>query len=193
MPTDYTQFSTTSPGYTSNEHIYGTLQVDGGIVAPTGQTLNPGVVATGGAPAMASTDGTNATPVVTEYYYAQFNPGSSMTITGLANFNGSVASGNIKVGIADSTGAILATSASTAMSGTDAYQKVALTAPLKLVGPGTYFALLFVDNTTARVNCWPIGAFIAGKVTGQVYATGFTAFTPATTFTADLGPMMSLY
>jgi len=163
-----------------------------GSAAPNGQTLLP-MSSTGDNPAMVSTDGTDATPVNTEFYYAQLTIRGNCTVTGVGVMNGSVASGNIKVGLADSTGAIVATSASTAMSGTDTYQKVAFTSTYSAVGPATYYALLMVDNGTARVNTHTLGAFATGKVTGQVYATGFTAFTPATTFTTALGPIATLY
>jgi hypothetical protein len=50
------------------------------------------------------------------------------------------------------------------------------------------------DNTTARFNAHTFGDFGGSKQTGQVYATGFTAITPPTTFTAANKPFMfSLY
>lgn len=172
--------------------VTGALTPTGGVAAAGGFSLLP-MAATGENPAMASTDGTDATPVNTEFYWAQVNLRGNSTVTGVAHFNGSVASGNIKVGLADSTGAIVATSATTAMSGTDTYQKVAFTAPYAAKGPATYYALLFVDNNTARVNTHVVGGFITGKATAQTYSTGFTAFTPGTTFTTALGPIATLY
>lgn len=164
-----------------------------GIAAAGGFSVSPRNWHTGGMPARVSTDGTDATPVTTEVYIAEIFVPANATLTGLAVFNGSVASGNIKVGLANSAGAIVATSASTAMSGTDAYQKVAFTSTYAAVGPATYYALLFVDNTTARFNTHTLGTFGAAKQTGQTYATGFTAITPPTTFTTALGPIASLY
>lgn len=154
---------------------------------------SPRLCHTGNEPAIATTSGTDATPVITEVYIAEVYVPCTMTVTGVAVFNGSVASGNIKVGLADGAGAVVATSASTAMSGTDAYQRVPFTAAAKVVGPGTYYVLLFIDNTTARYNTHTVGNFGAGKQTGQVYATGFTTITPPTTFTTALGPIASLY
>jgi len=165
----------------------------GGIAAASTFSFDPKLIHTGGIPARVSTDGTDATPVATEVYYAQITIPANTTVTGVSNFNGSVASGNVKVGLADSTGAVVATSASTAMSGTDAYQRIAFTAPYAAKGPATYYVLLFVDNNTARVNCHTFGDFIAGKQTGQVFATGFTTITPGSTFTTALGPIASLY
>lgn len=142
-------------------------------------------------PAKVSTDGTDSTPVITETYIAQVDVPHACTVTGIAAFNGSVASGNVKYALADSAGTILAQTASTAMSGTDAYQRVALSATLDIVG-GTYFILQQIDNTTARVNSHTLGNGGASKKTGETYGT-FTAITPPTTFTANLGPIASLY
>ena len=164
---------------------------NGGI---TGKgTVAPNLVHTGGIPPQVSTDGTDQTPVSTEVYIAQIFVPCNMSVTGIAVMNGSVASGNYKVGLADSTGAVVATSASTAMSGTDAYQRVPFTAAATLVGPATYYALLFVDNNTARINTHTFGNFRTGTQTGQVYATGFTTITPPTTFTTAVGTIASLY
>jgi len=107
-------------------------------------------------------------------------------------FNGSVASGNVKYGLFDSAGTNVATTASTAMSGTDAYQQIAFSAPYAAVGPATYYVALQVDNSTARINMHPFGAFPASKKTGETYGT-WTSITPPTTFTADVGPMATLY
>jgi len=165
----------------------------GGILPARGQVFSPRNCHTGNAPAVASTSGTDSTPVITEVYIAELKLEAGATVTGLANFNGSVASGNIKVGLADSTGRIIATSASTAMVGTDSYQRVPFTRAIALPGPATYYALLFVDNVTARFNTHTVGNFGAAKQTGQVYATGFTTITPPTTFTTALGPIATLY
>lgn len=168
--------------------------ISGPSIGPiTGQTLSPNLIHTGGIPARVSTDGTDQTPVATEVYIAQISIPANCTVTGIAVMNGSVASGNYKVGLADSTGAIVATSASTAMSGTDAYQRVPFTATYAAKGPATYYVLLFVDNNTARINTHTFGDFRTAKQTGQTYATGFTAITPPTTFVTALGTIASLY
>jgi hypothetical protein len=147
---------------------------------------------TGGIPARVSTDGTDTTPATTETYIAEVFVPSNMTITGVALMNGSAVSGNIKVGLANSSGAVVAESASTAQSGTDAYQRVAFTATYAAVGPATYYVLLQVDNNTARFNSHTFGNFGASKKTGETYGT-FTTITPPTTFTTAQGPIASLY
>lgn len=152
---------------------------------------SPRCVHTGGRAPSASTDGTDATPVITETYIAEILVPASMLMTGFALFNGSVASGNIKVGIFSKAGVLLGQSASTAMSGTDAFQRAPLTATLQLA-QGTYYIGLQVDNTTARFNTHTFGNFGASKKTGETYGT-FTTITPPTTFTTALGPMGGLY
>lgn len=155
------------------------------------KTFRPANCHTGNFPAYVSTYGNDTTPVITETYIAQVDVPHACTITGIALFNGSVASGNVKVAIADDQGNILGSSASTAMSGTDAYQRVPLSATLDLVG-GTYFVLEQIDNTTARVNTHTLGNYGASKKTGETYGT-FTTITPPTTFTTAVGPVASLY
>ena len=187
--------TTPSSGAFTTGSFSGVLTPTGGVAAGGGFTASPRCIHTGAQPPLVSTDGTNATPVITEVYISEIFIPCNMTLTGLANFNGTAVSGNIKVGLADSSGAIVATSASTAQSGTDAYQRVAFTSTYAAKGPATYYALLFVDNTTSRVNCHTFGNFGAGKQTGQTYATGFTTIAASipTTFTTALGPMMSVY
>lgn len=137
---------------------------------------------------------TAQTPVITEVYYAEAYVPAPCNATGVAVYNSGTLSGNLKVGLYNSTGALVATSASTAAAGTTVYQLVPFTAAA-VVNPGTYYLATFYDNTTIRPNTWTNGSFVAAKLTGQTYATGFPASlgTLATTFTTALGPVASLY
>lgn len=173
--------------------VTGALTSTGGVAAAGGFTASPRNMHTLTSPAKVSTDGTDATPVATEFYFAEVFVSANVTVTGVANFNGSVASGNVKVGLFNSSGVLVAASATTAMSGTDAYQLVPFTATYAAKGPATYFAGLFIDNNTARYNTHTIGTGGTGKKTAQTYSTGFTTITPPTTFTTALGPIQSLY
>lgn len=164
-----------------------------GIGAAGGLSVSPRLFHTGGIPAQVSTDGTDQTPVITEVYICELFVPCNVTVTGLAIFNGTAVSGNVKVGLANSSGLVIATSASTAQTGIDSYQRVAFTNQIALVGPATYFSLVFIDNTTGRLNTHTFGNFGASKQTGQTYATGFTTITPPTTFTTALGTIASLY
>lgn len=156
-------------------------------------SLSCRMIHTGNAPNTSATAAnTDQTPVATEVYIAELMVPYPCTATGLAIYNGSAVSGNAKVGLANSAGTVVATSASTATSGTTAYQRIPFTSTITLT-PGTYYALAFYDNNTQRATAWTAGAFGASKQTGQTYATGFTTITPPTTFTTALGPVASLY
>lgn len=149
-------------------------------------------VHSGGTPAFTPSLGSDQVPVATEFYICEIHIPAAQLITGIAIVNGSAVSGNVKVGLADVTGAVVATSASTAQSGTDVYQRVPFAAPV-VVAPGTYFVLVFLDNTTGRLRAHQFGNFGASKKTGQTFATGFTTITIPTTFTADLGTLAATY
>lgn len=195
-------YAATNQAIDGNLSVAGTLTTTGaqtptgGLAAAGGFTISPrnvGTCGTNGAAVGATSAFTNQTPVITEVYIAEVFVPANMTVTGVANLNGSVASGNLKVGLFSSAGAVLATSASTASSGTTAYQLVPFTAPLVVVGPATYYVGTFYDNTTVRGTTFTSGSCGAAKQTAQTYATGFTAITPPTTFTTALGPVANLY
>ena len=79
-----------------------------------------------------------------------------------------------------------------AQSGTDAYQRIAFSAPVQLSG-GTYYVGVQCNNTSARLNTHAgIGNWGTTKRTGMTFGT-FSALTPPTTFTANVGPRGSLY
>lgn len=165
----------------------------GGHGAAGGFAISPRNWHTGGI--SATTDFSDYTVVNTEVLIAEVFVPANATLTGVAIFNGSAVAGNIKVGLANSSGTVVATSASTAQSGTDAYQRVAFTGTYAAVGPATYYVLAIGDTGggTSKINTHTVGNFGAAKQTGQVYATGFTTITPPTTFTTGLGPVASLY
>jgi hypothetical protein len=171
---------------------YSTSTSGQGVPAAPGQTASARTIAVGDLVPAASTDFTDSTPSATVVNIGEVLVPNNVTVTGVANFSGSVASGNLKVGLADSTGAIVATSASTAMVGTDSYQRIPFTGTVALL-PGTYYILTFYDNGTARYNSPPLGSFGAAQQTGQVYATGFTTITAPSTFVTNVAPIASLY
>jgi hypothetical protein len=170
----------------------------------TGNALNKGgigpatpyaastVYHTGDAAPMTTTTGTDTTPVITEEYVAEVFVPVNHQSTGLSLLNGSAVSGNFTAILYDSNGGIVASTASTAQSGTAAYQKAAWTAPVNLKGPAKYFIGVQIDNTTARFRSHILGNFGAAKKTGQTYGT-LTVLTPPTTFTTNLGPVADIY
>jgi hypothetical protein len=157
---------------------------------------------TGGEPAIATTSGTDATPVVTEIYLAEVFIPANATVTGIAIFNGSAVTDDVKVGLYSTAGVLLATNATggagTTQAGTDAYQRIPFTAAYSAKGPAAYYVGIIFDGTTSRFNTHTVGNFGAGKLTGHVYATAMettaiTGLTMPTTFTTALGPIASLY
>jgi len=172
----------------------GTVATTAGVVPAAGFSASPRPIATGGLPADAAGSGNDSTPVITETYVSEIFVPCNMTITGVALFNGSDVTGNVTVGLADSTGAPIAAakSASTAGLGTDAYQRVPFAAPYAAVGPATYFLQVQYDSGTARYNTHTVGNFGVLVQTTQVYGT-LTSFTPPTTFVTNVANIASLY
>lgn len=166
---------------------------------------------TGSQGAALAADFNNTTPgATTEIYVAEMYVPAPSYWTGLSIFNGSDVTDNVKLGLYDSLGQIIASTASTAGSGADAYQRVpfawefitSLTAATAIVAPlilqsGTYFAAVDFAGTTSRFQTFSVGNFGAGKITGAVFATAMisTSLTLAvpTTFTTVLGPVISGY
>ncbi len=177
-----------------NLMVNGKYQSTSGVDAVYGQTNSPRNIHTGAYPAIISTSGNNSTPSITETYVSEIFVPCTMTLTGVALFNGSDVTGNVTVGLADSTGAPItaAKSASTAGSGTDAYQRVPFAAPYEAAGPATYFIQVQYSSATARYNTHTVGNHGVLVQTGQTYGT-LTSFTPPTTFVTNVGNMASLY
>lgn len=179
--------------------VTGILTPTGGIVPYAGSpsTFRQYLAHTGGLPARVNTDGTDATPSVTETYLALLWVPVNCTITGVSIFNGSATgSGNLTayLALASATLAAIAASASTAIAGTDVYQRVPFTGgPIAVKGPAAYFVLVQYNNTGSRFNTHIFGDFPAGKLTSTVFGTYPASFTAPTTFTTGLGPIASLY
>jgi len=180
--------------------IRGAITPTGGVAAAGGFATSPRLCHTGGVPAIATTSGTNsATNTAGMMYLAEVFVPANMSVTGVAIFNGTAVAGNGKVAlfsVSGTTGTRVAVSASTAMSGTTAYQLIPFTgAPIAVVGPATYFIGAIYDTTTHDLRGHVIGSFATGTVGSLTYATDstFATLTVPTTFTADLGPIASLY
>src|SRR5262249_36849579 len=129
----------------------------------------PTVFHSGGMAPATTTTGTDTTPVVTESYVSEVFIPVAATITGIAILNGSAAAGNVTVYLADDAGNLLASSASTAQSGTAAYQQIPFTAAYTAKGPRKYFIVVQFNNTSARFRSHILGNFGAAKHTGDTY------------------------
>lgn len=178
--------------FSSTLGITGATTPTGGI-APAANSFNNGLVHTGNAPALTTTQGTDTTPSVTETYYASVQVPVNATIVGVSILNGSAAAGNVTVQLCDQAGAPIAAakSASTAQSGTAAYQQIPFATPYAAVGPQTYVVAVQFNNTSARFRSHILGNFYSGKKTGETYGTVTTLTLSA--FTTNLGPIASLY
>jgi len=152
----------------------------------------PTVFHTGASAPATTTTGTDTTPSVTEEYVAEVFIPMNATLTGIALLNGSAAAGNITAILYDSNGSRVANSASTAQSGTAAYQQIPFSAVYNAKGPAKYFVACQFDSTSARFRTHILGNFGASKKTGQTYGT-ITALTVPTTFTTALGPIADVY
>lgn len=147
---------------------------------------------TGDCPANSATMGTDTTPVVTQTYIARIFVPANSVITGVSLLNGSAVAGNVTAILYNSQGVPLAQSASTAQSGTAAYQAFPLTAAQPVRGPGLHFVGFQFDSTSARFRTHAVGVFTTLAQTGQTYGTA-TAFTSPNSFTTAVGPIASTY
>ena len=174
----------------------GTLTtVAAGVPPAGGFTASARTVHTGNMSVTQTTDGNDTTPVITETYIAECFIPCNMTITGIANFNGSaVGTDKLMAILYSSAGAVLATSAiaGTTAVGTDTFQRLDFTTPYSAVGPATYYVGIQCNGITARLNTHITGNFGASKKTGETFGTA-TTITPPTTFTTAVGPIATLY
>lgn len=174
----------------------GTTSPQGGVV-PNGYTSTPFTTfATWQTPTL--TSGTSTTPSATTVYLAQVVIPFNVTLTGIAvNNAGTCGTNSYVVALFNAAGTPLANSATagTLCSGTSAWQKIAFTGTVAVVGPGIYYVGLYMNGTTDRFYTIPaIGAYagLAGVQTGQTFGT-VASITPLTTFTAGDGPVAYTY
>lgn len=174
---------------------------------------SPRLIHTGDRGPHTSTDFNDISPgaTTTTYVGEMFAPCAFVT-TGLTIFNGSATgSTNVKAALFDRSGNILLAIAETALSGTDANQRIpwakenistpgtltTIVAP-QLLPPGTYYVgTTYATTTTVKLQTFAgIGNWGAGTVT-SVYATAFATtslqIVPPTTYTTAECPVASLY
>lgn len=137
------------------------------------------------------------TMVAGSRYYTSINIGFPQTLTGIIAKVGTTGGTDLWIfELHSPTGALLAT---TTTSGTTAgtantYQQIAFTATYNLTVPGTYFIAVQSNGTTAKLgtlNSPNNSGVYTGSATG-VFATG-ASITPPTTYTANLGPLATVY
>lgn len=178
--------------YDSYLHDRTAVTTTGGLEIRTSDVSVMTGLHTGGMAPPTTTTGTDTTPSVTETYICEVWVPASKLLTGIALLNGSAVAGNVKFALADRTGAIVASTASTAQAGIAAYQRVAFSAQYLAKGPATYYVLVTFNNTGARFRSHILGNFGASKKTGETYGT-HTTITAPTTFTTGQGAIADVY
>ena len=106
-------------------------------------------------------------------------------------YNGATASGNLDIGIYDIAGTKLVSTGSTAQTGTNAIQTIALTSTE--IGPGVFYLAIAMDNTTGTLFRQTFGVARLDQVTGIAQmASAFTL--PATaTFASVASDFVPLF
>lgn len=170
--------------------VTGATTFTGGTVLPSTTT----VFHSGGVAPTTTTTGTELVAATTESYVVEMFIPNNCTITGIALLNATAVAGNIQISLADTTGAIItaAQTASTAASGTAAYQQVPF-AVAYAAKAGRYFVVLQCNNTGMKFRTHVLGNFTAGKLTGGTYGTFTTVASLIGTFTTGLGPICDTY
>lgn len=184
--------STTATTHGGALAVTGATTLTGGIVSATmGEVSNIplGSVAYGSL-------GTDGVHVAGTMYYSELWLPANKTITGIAVLNGTTAgTDKLVLALASSAGAILANTllTGTTASGTDAFQKIALTATYAAVGPARYFLVLQAEGTTTKTRKIAASTYrnFAAKTAGS-FGT-LASFTPPTSTTADEGPIGFVY
>lgn len=174
-----------------------------GVSTPTGGLASAGGFGTitdfsTGQRGVTSTTGlTQKQIVTTETYYAEVFVEGNCTITGISILNGHTTNAgvNLNVGLANSSGVIVANSATTTAQGTaDAYQQIPFTTPYAAIGPAKYYVTIQGSQTTGFLAMHAMGNFGANKVTSETYGTFLTTASYATTtFTTGVGPVADTY
>lgn len=130
-------------------------------------------------------------------YYTSINIGFPQLLTGIIAKVGSTGGTDKWIfELHSPAGVLLAT---TALAGTTAgtantYQQIAFTATYNLLTPGTYFIAVQSNGNTAKLatlNAPSLTGVYTGSATG-VFGTG-ASITPPTTYTANLGPLATVY
>lgn len=140
--------------------------------------------------------GTDAASTAGTVYFADMYVPEPMTVTGIGVLNGTVVgTDKVIVAIFDEAGTRLGTSAlaGTLSASADAFQQIALTAPIS-IPRGRYWIAFQVEGTTAAHQTIAANTYLnsTGSVAG-VWGTIPATITPTTTTTADVGPIGYLY
>ena len=141
---------------------------------------------------LGSTLGSGAYPTLNLAYYYPFILYQPIVVVKLFCYNGSIASGNIDLGIYDKGGTRIQSAGSTAQSGTSAIQSFDITDVL--IGPGLFYLAVAMDNITGTL--WRASIGQAGRLMGIFQQSSAFALPSTATFAATSGnlylPMIGL-
>lgn len=184
-----------TPNFSGATSFTGVMTPTGGVAAAGGFAVRGSSFHTGGNPPLAAADGTNLDIVITETYRCEIYVPANFSSTGIAVFNGTAVAGNLQAWLIDSTGTGIASlvTASTAASGTTAFQRIPwVGGPFTIKGPATYWVAVQGNNAGGDLRTHVVGSFGADKQSGTTFGT-LTVATAPVTFTTGLGPLASLY
>jgi hypothetical protein len=154
--------------------------------------------ATGGsANLLNSSSGSSSSMAAGTWYYAALWIPYNVTLTGIIAVTGTAGGTDSWIAAlwAASGGAALANSATagTVAPAANTKKQFPFTSTVNVNGPGAYIIGLQSNGTTAQIHTF--GNAVEGFVTGSVAGTFGTvpSLTPASTYTAFVGPMASTY
>lgn len=142
--------------------------------------------------------GTSAVHVAGTWYRSEIFVPHWAPWTGINVLNGvTVGTDNLMVALYDTNGVLVANSAVAGVlsAGANAFQSIAFTSATGPLAPGRYFVAVQCNGTTATTRRQAAvmgGNTMSSSATGT-FGTVPASFTPPTTFTADVGPIASLY
>lgn len=141
---------------------------------------------------------TSVTDVAGKIFYGAIEVDMSTFVSGACLLNGATVTTDKHIyALFDATGNLLAntTLAGTSDAGASQYQCLSFTSPVALAGPAQYFVAIQGNGTTDNFQAYGTGGAHTSYPTGsQTGSFGVLApITITTTFTAAVGPLMTLF
>lgn len=141
---------------------------------------------------------TASTPASGKIWFSQLNVPVDAVLTGACLLNGAtVGTDKVIYALYDSTGALVANTALAGVTTATAskYQCIPFTATVRVTGPQSYFIAAQGNGTADNYSLYATAGAPTNYATGSqtgVFAT-LAPITPTSTFTAAVGPIMSVY
>lgn len=188
VPTRFEFHTMTSGGTLTKAVTFDATQAvtQSGGLAKTGRSRF--ITASIGAVAYSSM-GTSVSCSANSMYISEVTIDRNIVLTGIGVLNGAQAAGNSIYALYDSAGNVVASTASTANSGLNAFQEISFTATYSAL-PGRYWIVAMANNASHTYRCIATNTF-RDTLTSVQLAGGFagpTTITVPTTVAADSGP-----